>query len=48
VSTPLSSSWNVRTIAYAVQKTFRVTSRVRSTTRSTASTATTAVTARAE
>jgi hypothetical protein len=48
VSTPLSSSWKVITIAYAAQKTLRVTTRVRSTSRSTASTASTAVTAISE
>jgi hypothetical protein len=45
VSTPLTSSWKTMTIAYAVQKTRRVTTRVRRTSRSTSSTATTAATA---
>jgi hypothetical protein len=48
VSTPFTSSWKTTTIAYATQKTRRVTIRVRYTARSTTSTATTATTARAE
>jgi hypothetical protein len=48
VSTPFTSTWKTITIAYAVQKTLRVTMRVRSTSRSTASTARTARTAIAE
>jgi hypothetical protein len=45
VSTPLVSSWNVTTIAYAVQNDRRVTSRVRSTPRSSRTVAATAAAA---
>ena len=47
VSQPLVSSWKTTTIAYAVQNTRRVTTRVRSTTRSSSTAAATPTTARA-
>jgi hypothetical protein len=48
VRTPFISSWKKTTIAYAAQKTRRVTMRVRYTARSTTRTPTTARTASAE